>query len=200
MSDIIKFPDKGLPGRDNVITTKPMRLRWGEWRSNKILQVHVGAAAIYEDFRQECIEQGHDPASQVPPAHELSGGIRETALALLRFRNNEQQQRRAYYLAALLEALITAPCAILRTDLIRRVYREVETLSDELGLRWSSHSGRLMLLLEQDAKDPDMMNKRLENIDNLSRFFDEIRDISGSRYQALATNYILYYPRFVGIN
>ena len=200
MSDIIKFPDKGLPGRDNVITTKPMRLRWGGWRSNKILQVHVGAAAVYEDFRQECIAQGRDPASQVPPAHELSGGLRETALALLRFRNSEQQQRRAYYLAALLEALITAPCAILRTDLIRRVYREVETLSEELGLRWSSHSGRLMLSLEQDAKDPDMMSKRLENIDNLSRFFEEIRDISDSRYQTLAKSYVLYYPRFVGIN
>lgn len=200
MSDIIKFPGQSRAGQDNVITTKPMRLRWGDWRSSKILQVHVGAAAIYEDFRQQCLEQGRDPAAQVPPAHDLNGGVRETALALLRFRNSEEKQRRAYNLAALLEALITAPCAILRTDLIRRVYHKVETISDELGLRWSSHSGQLMLALEQDAKDPNMMSRRLEDIDNLSRFFEEVQAISDSRYQALASNYVLYFPRIIGIN
>lgn len=198
MSDIIRFPEKSATG-DNVITDSPMRLRWGEWRSTKILQVHVGAAALYEDYRQEALAHGHDPAAQVPPAHTLSGGTRETALALLRFRNSREKQIRAYYLAALIEALITSPCAILRTDLIRRVYHEVETISDELGLRWSSRSGRLMLALERDARDPDSMGKRLHDIDNLSNFFQEVQDISASRYHDLAKNYVLYFPRVIGI-
>ena len=109
-----------------------MRLRWGDWRTSKIIQVHVGPAAAFEDYRADCFAQGRDHTGDMPPHFALDGPSHHTALALLRHRNNEEMLIKVNYLAAMMEALVNTPCAILRTDLIRRVYREVDSLGKEL--------------------------------------------------------------------
>lgn len=195
MSEIIKFPGGQAKGPDNVITQKPMRLRWGQWRTAKVLQAHVGAAAVYEDLRQELLAQGKDPAAQMPPAFQLDGGERDTALALLRFRDDEASQRKVMLLAAFTESLISAPCAILRTDLIRRVYQEVEKLSRELGVRWVSHCGRILPPLNEDAMEPNFLAKALIDIDNLQEFFEAVGQLAAQRYEKLAKGYVFYFPR-----
>lgn len=197
MSELINFP--GGRGRidpnENVITDKPLRMRWGDWRTQKVLQVHVGAAAAYEDARQECLAKGMDPAAQVPPAFELAGGEKDTVMGLLRFRDSEAKQRRVFLLAVLTETLIGVPCAILRTDLIRRVYHEVDAISRELSLRWGGDCQRLLPPLNEDAMEPDFLAKAMINIDNLREFFDVATSLADGRYTKLAKNYVLYFPR-----
>ncbi|ADK85221.1 conserved hypothetical protein [Desulfarculus baarsii DSM 2075] len=196
MSDLINFPgEPRAVAADNVIADKPMRLRWGDWRTHKVLQAHVGAAAAYEDQRREFLSRGQSPAAQMPPGFELDGGEKDTALALLRFRGDEGKQRRLMLLAVLTEALISVPCAILRTDLIRRVYQQVGELSRELGHRWSGDCQRLLPPLNEDAHEPDFLAKALINIDNLREFFDTATRIADERYQKMAKSYVFYYPR-----
>ena len=203
MSNIIDFPGKGPPPPPspdkNVITQGPLRLRWGDWRTLNIIQVHVQPAADFEDKRAELLAQGKDPVTaasmHMPPHFTLDGGMRDTALALLRWRNNEAAQIETSYLAALMEALVNAPCPVLRTDLIRRVYQEVETLSKKLLLHWRGGSGRFMLPLGEDAGRPDFLKGLLAEVDNLQDFFDLLRDLAEKRHQSLAKGYVIYYPR-----
>ena len=187
------------PGDDmlpnNVITNGPLRLRWGDWRTSKIIQVHVGPAAAFEDHRAECFEKGIDHTGDMPPHFVLDGPTHDTALALLRHRNNEEKLIQVHYLAAMMEALVNTPCAILRTDLIRRVYREVEVLGKSLALTWHAVEGRFLLPADEDAKSPHAFRSRLAKLDNLSEFFSVLMEVAQRRHDILAKKYVLYYPR-----
>ncbi len=202
MNDIIDFPGPPAPPgspREHVICDRPLRLRWGDWRTQYILQVHVQSAAVYEDLRAECLAQGRDPSGQMPPGFTLDGGMHHTGMALLRFKDDEERLIEVGYLAALMEALVNTPCAILRTDLIRRVYQEVESMSARLGLRWSGRVGHFMLPLNEDAREPDAFARQVAPLDNLKDFFDTLKHIARSRHESLKKGYVLYYPHRGGI-
>lgn len=186
-------------GDGHIITDSPYRLRWGDWRTANIIQVHVHMAAIYEDQRQEDLAQGRDPGGQMPPHFVLDGGMHETAQAILRHRQNEESLGLITYLAALMEALINMPCAILRTDMIRRVYQEVEILSNCLGLRWRSRAGHFLLPLNENALNPQMLEQRVGPLDNLQEFFRTYKEIAAACHQSLAKSYVIYFPRQRGL-
>ena len=124
--------------RDHIITDAPMRLRWGDWRTSQIIQVHVRTAAAYEDQRSETLAAGRGLPGHMPAHYNLDRGMRDTALGLLRHRHQPDEQKQVLYLAALMQTLLTAPCPILRTDLIRNVYAEVKRLSSRLCVSFSS--------------------------------------------------------------
>lgn len=186
--------DRGGPA-DNVITDQPMRLRWGLWRTGHVLQVGLQAAAQYEDFRTECHTSGQDPSGRMPPHFTLDADLRDTAMALLRFQDDPSAQEDVCYLCALMEALVHTPCAILRTDLIRRVYREVESLGKKLSLRWQAGDGHFLLPINEDAGDPNQFRRRVAPLDDLKAFFATLRALAQERYQKLATQYVFYFPR-----
>ncbi|MEW5914143.1 MAG: hypothetical protein AB1814_16425 [Thermodesulfobacteriota bacterium] len=192
MDRVIEFP--GGPGREHIITDQPMRLRWGPWRVNRIIQVHVGAAALFEDFRNDCLREGRDPSGQMPPHFSLEGGLQDTALALLRHRADAQAQAQICYLASLLEALFNAPSPVLRSDLIRRVYQEVEGLSARLSLRWRGGESRFILPVNQDAADPRRFERTVASLSTLREFLDTIQALSQERYRLLVREYVFYYP------
>ena len=183
------------PPPDNVITQRPLRLRWGDWRIQQVIQVHVQPAAAYEEQRVRDWRAGRPLGSQMPPHFVLDGGAAETALALMRHREDEDALQEVGYLAALMEALLNTPCPILRTDLIRRVYQEVERLSNRLGVRWGARGGSFLLPLNQDAQNPHWFRHALAPLGNLQEFFATLREIARQRHQRLAREYVLYYPR-----
>ncbi len=209
MSGIIDFPGGGSgnppgpprppgppsqPEREHVICDKPLRLRWGDWRTQHVLQIHVQSAAVFEDYRADCLAKGLDPSGQVPAGFTLDGGMHQTALALLRFKAIEERQIEVTYLSALMEAMVNTPCAILRTDLIRRVYQEVDAVSASLSLRWSGRVGHFMLPLNEDARSPNAFARQVAPLDNLKDFFGTLKAIAQERYGSLKKSYVLYYP------
>jgi hypothetical protein len=182
--------------REHVICDRPVRLRWGDWRVRHVLQVHVRAAAIYEDERAEAVAAGRAPGGNMPMGFELEGAAAQTALGLLRHRADEARQVEVGYAAALMEALVHTPCAILRTDLIRRVYQEAESLSARLGLVWRGDGrSHFLLPLNEDAREPDAFARRVAPLANLAEFFATLRDIAAERHEKLKKGYVLYYPR-----
>jgi hypothetical protein len=191
LDHVIPFPGSG---RDHVITDQPMRLRWGAWRVGRVILVHVRSAAIYEHYRQECLEQCKDPSGQMPPHFALEGGMQDTALGFLRHRDDAGAQAEVCYVACLLEALLNAPSAILRTDLIRRVYQEVEQLSKSLGYRWRGGEGRFIPPINQDAADPHQFARLVAPLSNLRLFFDTLREYAKQRHHILSREYVIYYP------
>ena len=201
MSDVIDFPGgPGGPGRppetnQRIITQKPLRMRWGGWRTSQIIQVHVQTAALYEDFREQALSKNQDPNAQMPAHFTLDDGQRITALALLRHRGRPEALADVCYLAALMEALVNTPCAILRTDLIRRVYQEVERLSQGLSLRWSGRPDQFMLPVMEDARDPQSFGRAVAPLVNLQDFFRTVRGLAEERLNILGSSYVIYFPR-----
>lgn len=180
---------------EHIICQKPLRLRWGDWHTPHVIQVHVGSAALYEHQREQDLAAGRRLGYQMPSHFTLDGGMHETALALMRHRHSEESLRQVGFLAGLMECLINVPCAILRTDLIRRVYQEVQELSRQLGLAWRGRVGHFMLPVMEDAQDPKHLEIAVRDIDNLKGFFTTVRAITDRRYTALAKDFVIYYPR-----
>jgi hypothetical protein len=205
MDNTIHFPGPPQPPRppeppdDHIITQAPLRLRWGDWRVNRVIQVHVMAAANYEDYREECLAKGQDPSGQMPSHFSLEDSLADTAMALLRHRGDAARLEEVTYLSLLMEALVNTPCPILRTDLIRRVYQEVDALSQRLSLRWRGRAERFVLPLNEDAMHPRALERALAQVDNLRDFFALLRGQAQVRHQALAKGYVLYFPRGFGI-
>lgn len=191
MDQVITFPGNG---REHVITDQPMRLRWGPWRTARVVLVHVRSAAGYEEYREQCLERGQDPSGQMPPHFALEGGAQDTALGFLRHREDAEAQRQVCYLACLLEALLNAPSDILRTDLIRRVYQEVDRLSQELAFRWRGGQSRFIPPTNQDAADPHHFERMVAPVSNLQDFYALLQDYAGQRYHSLSRDYVFYFP------
>lgn len=188
-----------MPADDHIICQAPYRLRWGDWRTAHPIQVHVAAAAIYEDQREEDLAAGRPLGGQMPMHFQLDAGLNDTAQAILRHRADEAALIEVGYLACLMEALVNTPCAILRTDLIRRVYQEVDRLSARLSLRWRGRAGHFVLPLNRDATDLDGFARRVAPLDNLQEFFAVLKEIARERHQDLAKNYVIYYPRMFAL-
>ena len=184
---------------ENEITRQPMRLRWGDWRTSRIIQVHVRSAARYEDERAESLQKGRGLPGHMPAHYSLDHGMRDTAMGLLRHRNDAEAQKQVIYLAAIMETLLNAPCPILRTDLIRRVYDQVSALSAQLGMRFSGRQARFLPPLHQDAKNPAYLTQLVCRIDNLKSLFDCLQELAGQRYQTIRNNYVIYYPKQIGL-
>lgn len=183
------------PPDDHIICQKPLRLRWGDWQTPHVIQVHVGSAAVYEDQRAEDLAAGRPLGHQMPAHFTLDGGMNETALALLRHRASEESLRQVSYLAGLMECLTNIPCAILRTDLIRRVYQEAQQLIREYNLNWRGRVGHFLLPVMEDAQDPKRLEKAVRDIDSLKDFFSTVRLITDQRHDALAKDFVFYFPR-----
>ena len=188
-----------VPFRDHIITDTPMRLRWGDWRTNQIIQVHVRPAAEYEDRRAEMLASGQGAPGQMPAHYSLDKGMRDTALGLLRHRGRSEAQKQVIYLAALMETLLTAPCPILRTDLIRKVYQEVRQLSTRLGVSFTSREARFLPPIHDDARQPHFLAQRVAQIDNLQTFYGTLMDLAQERYNTLSKMYIIYFPKKAGL-
>lgn len=170
-------------------------MRWGDWQTPHVIQVHVGSAAQYEHQRSEDLAAGRTLGYQMPPHFTLDGGMNETAMSLLRHRKSADTLQQVSYLAGLMECLINVPCAILRTDLIRRVYQEIHDLSGSLAVNWRGRVGHFMLPVMEDAGNPKRLENAVRDLDNLKDFFATVRNVTDERHQALAKKFVIYYPR-----
>ncbi len=131
----------------------------------------------------------------MPPHFSLEGNLAEVARALLRHHHDPGALEEVHYLGALLEALLASPCAILRTDLIRRVYQEVERFSTRLGLRFHAQGGGFLLPLAEDAGHPHALQARVAAIDNLATLFATLRV---SDPLPKCPGYVIYSPLLPG--
>lgn len=194
MAHTVKFPGS-KPDSKHIITQKPLRLRWGDWRVLHAVLVHVQPAALYENLRDEQISHGIDPGGQMPSHFALDDGMQETSWAILRHRDDAYTQIEILYLASLMEVMIKTSSPILRTDLIRRVYQEIDQLSQKLALRWRGRARYFMLPLNEDVHNPNYLAEAVTNIDNLQDFFTALHSLAESRHSLLARNYVIYYPQ-----
>ena len=82
--------------------------------------------AAYEEYREECLQNGPGtPRAACPPHFALEGGLQDHRPGPFAPTATKPPPKSKYVTwPAFLEALVGTPSAILRTDLIRRVYQE----------------------------------------------------------------------------
>jgi len=120
------FGTEKKPG-DNLITSAPFEFRKADWDTIHFIQVRRSHADEFERARLEARREGAATSDRIPlPSHvELTGGLFNTILGLFGCRDNEGTMREVYYLAGLTDCMINQVNPVLRTDLLRDMYRRI---------------------------------------------------------------------------
>lgn len=184
-------------GRDNVISEGPICFRVAHYDEGTVIQCLAGESERYERHRADALaaSPGHEHLWRVPEGHKLTGGMLDTALGLFRHRSSPEDLKRVYRLAGLMECLIHASAPILRTALIRDVFKKAQGLKDELGMSWRSGGEQYLLPLSESFRPGPGLVARLKQTESLKELYRVIDEETSGQLEAIMENYVFYLPR-----
>jgi len=199
VGDIITFTPKG-PERENLITDRPFEFRQGDWQSGHAMMCTRRESEKYEAHRKEALgTEGHHHIRYVPNHFRLDGGCHFTLLGLFRYRTDEEKMRRVYRLAGLMECVTNESSPILRTDLLRRFYKDILDERDELQVIWRGNVRHFLFPLHSDYHNPNHFQHAVGNASTLKALFEAIESETNEQFDIISIHYVLYLPEsFLG--
>jgi hypothetical protein len=194
MAELIDLT-KRFPHQDNLIALEPLEWRRADWLTGYVMLCTREESQRFEAHRLEaCRVKGHQHIGSVPNHFRLDEGYHYTAMGLFRHHADEGAMRRVYYLAGLMEAVTNAPSAILRTDLLRRVYQSILEERERLGVVWRGHVRHFLLPLNPDYYNANLLFHRIGSAESLKDLFHKIQAETDTQFDILAQHYVFYMP------
>jgi hypothetical protein len=192
MAKILKFKDGGVPP-DNVITLKPWEFRTADWESRQFIQMLKSQSAKLEKHRKEVYEKG-SRVSQIPPHFVLKGSMAYTVQGVYSYRTNEAKMREVYYLAGLIDCMINRVAPLLRTDVIKDIYKKVMTLKTLLNMTWYSSFDQVLFPLDSEFFNEYEYRNRISEASSAQELYRLIRESTDEMFDILALEYTFYTP------
>lgn len=194
MSKIIPLKGSdGLPS--NTILEKPLVMRWADWEGGCAILTVNDEAAKFEIHRREVINQRHSHISYVPNHFTIKDGMEYTLAALLRYRNEPEKMHKVYYLAGLMESLITIPNKVLCTVMVRNYYQVLIDLKDSLSVSWHGNARRFLFPLLPSHYNQNGFTNSVAQAQTLKELYEAIRQGVEEQFLILGSEYVFYVPR-----
>ncbi len=194
MADIIDLMDRN-DTRDNLITASPLEFRVGDRHTGHVMMCTKRESEKYEAHRREAFATpGHQYIAFLPNHFTLDGGAHYTIQGLIRHRKDEGLMRRVYRLAGLMECVTNVSSPILRTDLLRRVYKSILDEREALGVIWRGSVNHFLLPLHPDFHNPNLFHHNLSRAESLKALLQAIEDETNAQFDVLSYYYVFYLP------
>ncbi len=184
---------KNIP--DNRIISSTFQFRWADWESGNPIQCTLGEAEKYEKHRAETILYGHQHISFVPSHFALTDGYFYTIRGIFDYRNDETMALDVYHLAGLMECVVNSTAPILRTDLLRSVYKKILTLRERLRVKWQGNVNHFLLPIHPDFYNPDLFLNKVNLCETLNDLYKTIKIETRKQYDIIKSTYVFYLPR-----
>lgn len=198
MAEIIDIQDKIKQPGSNVISTGPWEFRKAHWETANFVQMLKSQSDILED-RAENMNNGKEKfAGNIPVHYVLLGGMAYTIRAVYISRKEEEKMRRIYYLAGLMDCMINQVNPVLRTDLLRSVYKKIFELQKELNVHWYGPIDQLLLPIDSHLFNESEYRSSLNRAGTLKELYSVIKEGTGEMFDVLSFEYVFYCPRFGG--
>ncbi len=185
MGDVIRLPGTQQTPADSLICSRPLEFRRPPWTSAHFIQMLRPLSQELEDSRR---------AGEVPPHYTLKGGIGYTIRALYLHRNNEERMRLVYYLAGLMDCMINQVHPVLRTDLLRDMYKRVFDLKAQLNIHWFGPLDQVLLPLDNQFYLEADYRASLMQAASMKALYRAIREGTGEMFDILSLEYVFYCP------
>jgi len=117
-----------------------------------------------------------------------------TIQALFASRANEEKMREVYYLAGLMDCMINRVNPLLRTDLIRDMYKKVATLKSILNTDWYGSVDQILFPLDPRLYNPSEYVECLSKAETMKDLYAVIRDGTDEMFDILSLEYVFYTP------
>jgi len=147
MARIIPLPVRHQERESNIIAARPLEFRKACRPSTYFIQI---PRTRTQEFEAHCRWDwaGAAPVAGICRGWELRCGQERTIRYLFINRENEESMHRVYYLAGLVDCMINQINPLLRTDLLRGLYKEVFALKRALDMDWSGRLDKVLLPIE----------------------------------------------------
>ncbi len=199
MAQVIEF-DGHRRHADTLLCRRPLEFRLGNWPTGFALLCTRGEARRFEHrLQQQAGDSQSDPIVKVANHIRLDDGCHFTVQGLFRHRRDEDRMRRVYRLAGLMECVTSVSSPVLRTDLLRHVYRTILDERAALAVAWRGNVTHYLLPLYCQHYNRDLFFHRVRTAESLKAFYSVIADETEEQFRVLSRDYVIYVPTaFVG--
>ncbi|MFH1349826.1 MAG: hypothetical protein ABII26_02710 [Pseudomonadota bacterium] len=194
MGDIIRLQEKAGSSPDNLITHEPFEFRRADWENSLFLQMLKSQSEKLERHRQEIYNIGKKGVWQLPPHFILRGGMAYTIQGIYIRREIEDQMREVTYLAGLVDCMINQVNPLLRTALIRDMYKKILELKRGLNMNWFGQIDQVLLPIDPQFYNPQEYRRGLSEAKTMKELYRLIREGADEMFDILSLEYTFYTP------
>lgn len=194
MGKIIDLKGRIQKAPDNLIISKPWEFRKAYWETAYFIQMLRSQAAKLEQHREETSRKGGGGIQHLPSHFVLKGGMASTMRAMYTCREDEKRMREVYYLIGLMDCMINQVNPILRTDLLRAMYKKVFSMKEELNIHWYGPIDQVLLPIDSQYFKEFEYRAYLKKAGTMQELYQTIRKGTDEMFNVLSFEYVFYHP------
>ena len=188
MAEIINLKDKFKRPAENLICSRPWEFRKADWETVHFIQMLRSESGRLEQHREE----------NLPPHFSLKGGMAYTVRAIYVNRANEERMREVYYLTGLMDCMINQVNPVLRTDLLRAMYKKVFAMKEALNIHWYGPLDQVLLPIDSRFHSELEYRDLLKNACTMKELYGAIGMGTDKMFDILSLEYVFYCPNVGG--
>ena len=194
MGKIIRLRDKTRELPDNLITKAPWEFRRAEWQTSHFIQISRHYSEKLQRQRTEICRQEDKGILTIPSHHILKGGLAYTIRAVFACRENEEKMREVYYFIGLMDCMINQVNPILRTDLVRALYKKVFAMKETFNIHWYGPLDQVLLPIDSRYYNSVEYRSSLKTAQTMKDLYLAIRKGTDKMFDILSLKYVFYCP------
>lgn len=198
MAEIINFKKSTSRWEDNLICPGPWEFRQAGWRTAHFVQMLRSDSVEFEGRRRQKPRSEEGDACPLPPHITLEGGIESTIKGIFVYRDRQDRMREVYLLAGLIDCMINQVNPVLRTALLRDMYKKVFAMKNVLGVTWHGPLDHVLLPVDPRFYDSRKYRAVLSGAQSLKGVYDIIREGTNEMFDVISREYVFYFPNLGG--
>ena len=179
---------------DNLITRTPWEFRRADWRGPHFVQMLKSQSNQLENHRHAVHTTGSTGVWEIPSHFALKGGLAHTIRILWANRHSELRMREIYYLTGLMDCMINQVNPILRTDLLRDLYKKVFALKESLTVNWYGPLDQVLLPIHPHLFNESAYRSAIARAATMKDLYGIIERETSEMFDILALEYVFYCP------
>ena len=124
----------------------------------------------------------------------LEGGAAYTIRAMCTNLANEEKMREIYYLIGLMDCMINQVNPILRTDLLRAVYKKVFSMKKKLNVHIYGPLDQVLLPIDARFFNKRLYQLSLNRARTVQELYKVIREGTDGMFDVISSEYVFYCP------
>jgi hypothetical protein len=194
MGEVINLQDKVRKSSDNLICLRPWEFRRAPWETAHFVQMLRSLSVEMERYSQEKQKKGGNGIWHLPSHFSLKGGMAYTIRAMYAHRGDEDRMREVYYLMGLMDCMINQVNPLLRTDLLRSMYKKVFAMKEELNIHWYGPLDQVLLPIDPLFHNDLEYRSSLNRARTMKELLQAIRKGTDGMFEILSLEYVFYFP------
>ena len=187
MGKVIQIDGKDRkPGPGSLIASSPWEFRRACWRTSHFVQ-------MVRPLAEPLADCGETVAS-VPPHFKLDRGLASTIQAMFANRQSEFDMRETYYLVGLTDCMINQINPVLRTDILRAMYKKVFAMKTHFNVHWHGSLDQVLLPIDSRFYDETAYRAAIQSAPTLESLYRRIRKGTDEMFDILSFEYVFFCP------